>query len=165
MFLEILCNAHRVPIELTTSGGKRRILLDGRELDCDWIPLPEGRYSIIVNGRVFDLGVELNGQTCTVASRNGTYTVRLIDSRHLPSGRDADQGMAGLQRISAEMPGKVVRILVKVGDTVKLDQGLLVLEAMKMQNEIRAPKSGVVKEVGVIEGKAVNSGEFLISLE
>jgi pyruvate carboxylase subunit B len=63
------------------------------------------------------------------------------------------------------MPGKVVRILVDVGDSVNFDQGLLVLEAMKMQNEIRAPKSGVVKEIGVVEGKAVNSGDLLVSLE
>ena len=65
----------------------------------------------------------------------------------------------------AEMPGKVIRLLCEVGDEVALDQGLVVIEAMKMQNEIRAPKSGVVKEIGVEEGKRVNSGDFLLSLE
>ena len=63
------------------------------------------------------------------------------------------------------MPGKVVRILVQAGQKVEYEQGLLVLEAMKMQNEIRAPKGGIVKEIGVAEGRPVSTGEFLISLE
>ena len=63
------------------------------------------------------------------------------------------------------MPGKVVRVLVKEGDTVEFGQGLLVLEAMKMQNEIRAPKSGIVRGIGVSAGATVNTGQFLLSLE
>jgi pyruvate carboxylase subunit B len=63
------------------------------------------------------------------------------------------------------MPGKVIRVLVKPGDKVCYDQGLLVLEAMKMQNEIRAPKAGIVKDIGVQPGGTVGAGDFLISLE
>jgi biotin carboxyl carrier protein len=63
------------------------------------------------------------------------------------------------------MPGKVVRVLVKVGDSVTHNQPLLVLEAMKMQNEIRAPLNGLVTEVGVAEGRAVGSGDLLLIIE
>ena len=63
------------------------------------------------------------------------------------------------------MPGKVIRLLIKPGDSVSCDQGLLVLEAMKMQNEIRAPKSGVVKDIGVKPGETVSAGDFMVSLE
>jgi biotin carboxyl carrier protein len=165
VFLEVSCNEHRIPVELTATGGRRRILLDGREVQCDWVSLPNGQYSIILDGRVFDLSVEVNGETCSVVTRDATYVLRLADRRRSSIGHGVEGGQAGLQRIRADMPGKVVRILVDVGDSVNFDQGLLVLEAMKMQNEIRAPKSGVVKEIGVVEGKAVNSGDLLVSLE
>jgi pyruvate carboxylase subunit B len=63
------------------------------------------------------------------------------------------------------MPGKIIRVLVQEGETVAHDQSLLVLEAMKMQNEIRSPKSGIVKEVAVAGGITVNTGDFLLSIE
>jgi biotin carboxyl carrier protein len=75
------------------------------------------------------------------------------------------EGQAGLQRLCAEMPGKVIRVLVREGDAVVYEQGLLVIEAMKMQNEIRAPKAGTIKAVGVAAGRTVNTGDFLLSLE
>lgn len=165
MFLDISCNGSRVPVELSTSGGKRRIVLGGRELDCDWLALADGKYSIILDGRVFDLSVEVDGESCSISAGGDSYELRLHDRRRLRSERNLETGKAGLQKVTAAMPGKVVRILVREGEPVKHAQGLLVLEAMKMQNEIRAPKSGVVKQIGVTEGKAVNTGEFLISLE
>jgi biotin carboxyl carrier protein len=158
-------NQHRIPIELTTSAGKRRVVVDGREFRCDWMALPDGRYSIITDGRVFDLSVDVGRESCTVVSRNASHLLRLIDGRRHGLEREAEEGQAGLRRLNAEMPGKVVRILVQAGQKVEYDQGLLVLEAMKMQNEIRAPKGGIVKEIGVAEGRAVSTGEFLISLE
>ena len=60
------------------------------------------------------------------------------------------------------MPGKIVRVLVNAGDTVREGQGLLVVEAMKMQNEIRAPKSGTIDRVRVVEGQTVNAGEVVV---
>jgi acetyl/propionyl-CoA carboxylase alpha subunit len=165
VFLDISCNGSRVPVELTTSGGKRRIVLGGRELDCDWLAIAEGKYSIILDGRVFDLSVEVDGQSCFISTGGNTYELQLLDRRRLRSEKSVETGKAGLQRVTAAMPGKVVRILVSEGETVEHAQGLLVLEAMKMQNEIRAPKSGVVKQIGVSEGRAVNTGEFLVSLE
>jgi len=165
VFLEISYNEHRLPVELTTAGGKRRVVLEGRELECDCVTLPNAQYSIILDGRVYDLSVELSGESCAVAGREGVYTLELRDARRLRPDQDAAAGQEGLQQIRADMPGKVVRVLVRPGDSVAFDQGLLVLEAMKMQNEIRAPKSGVIKVVGVHEGKPVATGEFLISLE
>ncbi|HZV60180.1 MAG TPA: biotin/lipoyl-containing protein, partial [Candidatus Eremiobacteraceae bacterium] len=67
----------------------------------------------------------------------------------------------GRQQITAPMPGKIVRVLVKEGEQVEVGQGLLVVEAMKMQNEIRSPKNGKVERVHVKEGQTVNSGEIL----
>ncbi len=139
------------------------VSVEGRVVDC--IRLPDGGYSVLIDRRVYDLAAQADGETCTVVGRSGTHTLQVSDPRRLDSQRSVEQGQAGLQRIQAEMPGKVIRVLVREGETVACDQGLLVIEAMKMQNEIRAPKSGIVKSIGVSAGQTVNSGEFLVSLE
>jgi len=165
VILEIGCGEERKSIKLASAGGVMKIQLGGEELSCDWIVLPNGQYSLIMDGRVFDFAVELNGDSCSVAGRDGKYTLHIVDPRSMTQARAVEEGQEGLQRLNADMPGKVVRLLVQEGDAVTHDQGLLVLEAMKMQNEIRAPKSGTIKIIGVSEGAAVNSGDFLLSLE
>ena len=150
---------------MTTPASVRRVTLDGEEVPNDWVRLADGHYSLIVGGRVFDFIIELSEDTCTVTGRDGCQTMRIFDARRLMRNREIEFGQSGLQRLKADMPGKVVRVLVGEGDSVALDQGLLVLEAMKMQNEIRAPKSGIVREIGVTSGTAVNTGQFLVSIE
>ncbi len=131
----------------------------------DWVKLPDGGYSILVEGRVYDLTADLSDNSCTVTGRAGVHVLQIRDPRRLDASRTVEQGQAGPQRMVAEMPGKVIRVLVREGETVNLDQGLLVIEAMKMQNEIRASRTGLVKAIGVAAGQTVNSGDFLISLE
>jgi biotin carboxyl carrier protein len=150
-------------VEVVDSG--RRLSIDGQERPCDWVRLPDGRYSIILDGRVYDLWVDASNGGYRVEGAADSLNLRVIDPRRLAGLSGADHGQSGLQRIRADMPGKVVRVLVSPGDEVAYDQGLLVLEAMKMQNEIRSPKAGVVKEIAVESGKAVNTGDFLLSLE
>ena len=159
MELEIRYEDQVIPVEIRGGEGKDTVFVFGKEVSCDWVRLPDGRYSILVDGRVFDMTAELSGEACLVTGNAGTFHLRISDPRGLMVAPP------GLQRLVAEMPGKVLRVLVKPGDTVAYDQGLLVIEAMKMQNEIRAPKSGVVKEIAVSEGRAVSSGDFLLSLE
>ena len=165
MELEISFGDQVIPVEIRWEEGKDTVFVSGKEVSCDWVRLPDGRYSIVVDGRVFDMTAELSGEACLVTGNAGTFHLRISDPRGPTSQRAAEVGAPGLQRLVAEMPGKVLRVLVKPGDTVAYDQGLLVIEAMKMQNEIRAPKSGVVKEIAVSEGRAVSSGDFLVSLE
>ncbi len=141
------------------------ISIDGREMECDWVFLPDGRWSFRLGNRVFDLAVTADTEGWIVTGRNGRQRILVRDPRKLYSGGLSREAAAGLQRVMAEMPGKVIRVIVQKGDHVRLDQPLLVLEAMKMQNEIRAPKSGVIRDITVAEGKTVTSGEFLLSLE
>jgi biotin carboxyl carrier protein len=145
--------------------GTCRVRLDGEEQPCSCVRLPDGRYSLIIDGRVFDLSVASDGESWAVTGREGVRSVRVVDPRLSFSGAADGAGTSGLQRLSAEMPGKVVRVLVQPGDKVSVDDALLVLEAMKMQNEIRAPKAGVIREVAAEPGKTVATGEFLVSLE
>jgi biotin carboxyl carrier protein len=163
--LKISSGEEKTHIEVVTSAGKWKVRVDNKEVSCDWVRLPGGEYSLIHDGRVFDLLVDLDNDSCSVAGRAGAYSFRITDPRRLSAQQVVEEGRAGLQRLYAEMPGKVVRILAKEGDLVTYDQGLLVIEAMKMQNEIRSPKSGTIKEIGVNDGKAVNTGDFLLSIE
>lgn len=165
MILEIKCDDHRVTVEVTAAAGMRRVTVDEKEVPYDWARLPNGHYSLILDGCVYDFIIEFSDGNCSVVGRDGSRTLRVADARSLISPREVEEGEAGLQRLMADMPGKVVRVLVKEGDSVAYDQGLLVLEAMKMQNEIRSPKSGVVREIGVTSGMTVSTGEFLLSLE
>jgi biotin carboxyl carrier protein len=165
LILEVVHNEVRMTVLIDTVAGQRKIAVDGREVVCDWVRLPDGRYSIILNGRVFDLSVELDTTACVVSDPTGTYRLRITDPRRLASRQSIEQGPAGLQRISADMPGKIIRVLVSPGSEVSQDESLLVLEAMKMQNEIRAPKTGVVREIAVDPGSAVSTGDYLLSIE
>lgn len=165
MILEIGTDEHRVSVEITEAAGVRKVFVDGSEIPYDWARLPHGHYSLILGGHVYDFMIDFSDDRCSVVGRNDSYTLRVADSRHSIQRREVEESQVGLQRLTADMPGKVVRVLVKNGESVAYEQGLLVLEAMKMQNEIRAPKSGIVREVGVTPGMTVKSGEFLLSLE
>jgi biotin carboxyl carrier protein len=165
MTIDIEVEGERLRVEIPARRSEQTTVVNGRELACDCIRLPDGTYSLLINNRVYDLAVELDGDRCTVSRGVNRHILVIHDPRRLAVGTQVEEGQPGLQRIRADMPGKVIRVLVREGDAVTYDQGLLVLEAMKMQNEIRAPKRGVVVEIGAREGKAVNSGDFLLSLE
>ena len=165
MRLEISSGTDRFEIEIAGPPASRRVRVADREVAFDWIRLPGGTYSLILDSRVYDVSVNLDTDTCTVAGRAGHHLLRISDPRRLSGRKGKESGQSGLHRVCAEMPGKVVRVLVRQGDEVTCDQGLLVLEAMKMQNEIRAPKSGIVREIGVRDDCAVNTGDFLLSIE
>jgi acetyl/propionyl-CoA carboxylase alpha subunit len=165
VILEISDNHQKVMVKIISAGGRRKIRLGDREIQFDWVKLSDGHYSLILDSSVYDLTIDLDADACVVAGHAGMHSFRILDSRHSGIGPHMEDGPSGLRRVCAEMPGKVIRVLVKEGETVAYDQGLLILEAMKMQNEIRAPKSGVIKEIAAAGGTAVSTGEFLLSIE
>lgn len=165
MDLEVSLGEKAIRIAVAGPAGRRTVAITDREAAIDWVGLPGGGYSILLDGRVYDLVAEVDGESCRVAGRQGRLRLQIRDPRRLRSTRTTGEGQAGLQRLCAEMPGKVIRVLVREGDAVVYEQGLLVIEAMKMQNEIRAPKAGTIKAVGVAAGRTVNTGDFLLSLE
>jgi len=98
-----------------------------------------------------------------VSLRERRFSVRVIDRKHRRP--DADHGPEGRQHLIAPMPGKVVRILVNLGDEVQSGQGVVVVEAMKMQNEVKSVKHGHVVEIRVTEGVTVNANQVLAVVE
>jgi biotin carboxyl carrier protein len=132
-----------------------------------------------VSVRPTDLGVSLvfdDGRSIDVATTElatGEWFVQLphvdvlaiADRKRRERSRPGAASASGVQRITAPMPGRIVKVLVKPGDTVELKQGLVVVEAMKMENELTSPKGGTVKDVPVTEGQSVEAGRLLVVVE
>ena len=119
-------------------------------------------FSVLLSGRSHEVYVTPSSDGQLQLQTGGLeFLAEVTDPRSWRGRKHGGMEAAGRQQIAAPMPGKVVRLLVKAGDTVEAGQGLFVVEAMKMQNEIRSPKSGKVERVMVAEGQAVNAGEVL----
>jgi biotin carboxyl carrier protein len=152
-------------VELVLVGGRLRCHLDGRVLAADAVEVTSGVYSILMGGESLEVRVEprskadVGGLRVVVGSREFSADVR--DARQWRRRHGAAAEAEGRQQVLAPMPGKIIRVLVKAGDSVEMKQGLAVVEAMKMQNEIRSPKSGVIERIMVTEGQTVNTGEVL----
>jgi biotin carboxyl carrier protein len=123
-----------------------------------------GIYSVLIDGRSYDVSVVegLNGLYIDLRGRRSVVEVR--DPRAMTRRGRAGIG-EGRQAVTAPMPGKVVRVLTAVGDMVQAGAGLVVVEAMKMQNELKASRSGRVAQVNAKEGDAVAAGEALVVIE
>jgi biotin carboxyl carrier protein len=135
--------------------------LDGKSFSADAREVDDGIYSILIGGLAYEVHVEpqTQGLRLSVGSREFVASVR--DPRRWHRGSRGSASAMGSQEITAPMPGKVVRVLAKAGDVMAEGQGILVVEAMKMQNEIRVPKAGKLQRLLVEEGRTVNAGDLL----
>ena len=120
-------------------------------------------YSILIGNVSYEVSVEVSGDGYIIRHGASEQQVRFTDPGR--QARETSAAREGPQIVESVMPGKVVRVLVKVGDTVTQGQGLVVVEAMKMENEIESPKDGKVTEVKVEPGQAVESGGALVVVE
>jgi biotin carboxyl carrier protein len=151
-------------IEILAPAPACRFRLDGgAERDADVaIPAP-GLYSILLAGRSYDVQIERTPRHLVAVLDGYRFEIEVHDPRRW-SGRSADQRGDAVQTVAAPMPGKVVRVLVAPGDAVASGQGVLVVEAMKMQNEMKAARAGRVISVTVKEGATVTAGEVLATI-
>jgi biotin carboxyl carrier protein len=143
------------------TDGALEVRLDGKSFAVDAVETAPGAYSILIAGCSFEARVQPSNQGIAVHCAGSDFLVQIDDPRAWRKGCGGAIEAEGRQQVMAPMPGKVVRVLVAAGETVEAGQGLVVVEAMKMQNEIRAPKSGVVERVFVGEGQAVGAGDPL----
>ncbi len=168
MKLEILINGRRRSLELedaAPANGTRAFVLDSTPASADISEVEPGVYSVLIGGRSYEVKIEPAAEGGYYAGVNGRrYAVQVRDPRRLSQRRGA-LDTEGRQRVTSPMPGKVIRVLIREGEQVEAGQGLLVVEAMKMQNEIRSPKSGRVVALRVTEGAAVTGGETLAEVE
>ena len=157
-------NGESSSIEIEGRERQFKATVDGRLYEFDAARPEEGTYQIIIGDSVYRARVSdsLSG-TLVIGLRGRDYRVRLTDRKHRRPGLDGRS--EGRQSLVSPMPGKVVRILCAIGQDVTAGQGVIVVEAMKMQNEIKAASSGKVIEIRVEEGATVEAGQVLAVIE
>lgn len=129
-------------------------------------PEPMRSYEVaIAEHATGDLTIHVNGRPVVVRSHAGRGRHRFGGPHAHGSGRPTDAGHEGPQRVVAPMPGRVAKVLVKAGDAVTARQGLVVIEAMKMESELRSPRAGTVTEVTAVEGALVGANTVLVVVE
>ena len=165
MVYEVIVNGqpHRLEFEKASSGWECR--LDGRSLLIDAVITRRDVLSLLLGGHAYEIKRDQTAGEFKVWVGNTGFAVELRDPRSLRSRNRGAVDEKGPRKILAPMPGRIVRLLVGENSEVEAGQGILVVEAMKMQNEIKSPRKGVVKKLSATPGAAVNPGDVLAIIE
>jgi biotin carboxyl carrier protein len=148
-------------VELERDADRWKVLLDGQPVHADAVEINPHTLSLLLDGQSYEVHIAELGGVLKLQTGSKEFTAEVVDPRAWRGRWHGALEAAGRQQVLAPMPGKVVRILVQAGNKVEAGQGLLVVEAMKMQNEICSPKGGTVERLHVKEGQPVNAGEVL----
>jgi biotin carboxyl carrier protein len=163
---EVLLAGKTRMVELARLNDEWKITLDEKDLDASVTEVAPNTFSVLLNGDSHQIRIAPRADgTLILHTGLAEYHAEVADPRVWRGRRHGALEAQGRQQITAAMPGKVVRLLVSEGDSVEAGQGLLVVEAMKMQNEIRSPKSGKVEKLLAKENQAVNAGDVLAWVE
>jgi biotin carboxyl carrier protein len=142
------------------------VTLHGKVHVVDAFRHDHGTLSLIVDTASYSAMLDWRGTKVGVRLRHSTFPLEILDEKKLRLRRAAGTFTpAGRQAVTSPMPGKVVKVLVRAGEEVRQGQGLVVVEAMKMENELRSPKDGKVVEVLAAEGQAVEANAKLCTVE
>jgi len=167
MQYEVEIGGKRRQVALTRAGDRFAVTVDGTTKEVDVARIGAHTLSLIVDG-VWPADVTIapgaQGADLTITV-GGIPIPATVNGRRRWGRRDDGAAGVGPQRVAAPMPGKVVRVLVNAGDSVRARQPLVVVEAMKMENELRAGRDGAVAEVHVREGMSVEAGALLVVIQ
>jgi biotin carboxyl carrier protein len=154
---------HRLELEKSAAGWECR--LDGQTIHVDaLVPRPDV-LSLLIDGRSYEIKREQTATDLYMWVGNVRFAVETRDPRSLRSRQKTGRDEKGPRKILAPMPGRIVRLLVAEGSEVEAGQGIVVIEAMKMQNEIKSPKKGIVKKISASAGAAIDPGDLLAIVE
>ena len=162
----VIIDGKSFDLELVRSSDGQRIeaQIDGKKYDLHVQAVEPGVYWLAWNHRSIEISVSPNGDAYVASVDGHRMNDEIVDAR-TALRKAAQHGHAGTVELRAPMPGKIVKVLVHEGATVETNQGLLVIEAMKMQNELKSPKKGTIRKIGVKETAAVNAGDLLVIVE
>jgi biotin carboxyl carrier protein len=152
-----------IRVEVRRENDHYAVTLDGTPLDVDLVESGDHFASLIVDGLSHEVGLERRPDGYRVHLPAATVAVVLAEASR--DGARPLRRSDGPARLAAPMPGRVVRVLVEAGREVDAGEGLVVIEAMKMENELKAPRKGRVGEVAVREGQAVDAGALLVVVD
>jgi biotin carboxyl carrier protein len=162
MKLQAELNSEKHEIEIKRDGEKVSAKVDDREYELEASEIEPNVYLFKYSNQIFQTYVAPNGM---VNLGNHQFEISITDPKRLRGSNATGANTEGTSEIKTAMPGKLVRILTEVGAEIKQGDSVLVVEAMKMQNEMKAPKDGIVKEIRFAEGATVNAGDVLAIIE
>ena len=164
MIYDVTIEGKNYRLELNRTGQGWLCRLDGREIELDAVLARPDVLSVRIGSRAYEVKCERVAGDLHLWVGSSRFAAEVRDPRSLRSRiRTADDH--GPRKLTASMPGKVVRLLVSEGEEVLPGTGVVVVEAMKMQNEIKSPKKGIIQKIQVTEGTAVNAGDVLAIVE
>ncbi|HWJ49125.1 MAG TPA: biotin/lipoyl-containing protein [Candidatus Udaeobacter sp.] len=161
---EIAIDGKSYRLDLSQGAGRWSCRVDGREVEVDAVLARPNVLSLRIGNRAYEVKCERVGGDVHIWVGSQRFAVDVRDPRSL-RGRTRAVDNHGPKKLTAPMPGKVVRILLTQGTEVEAGAGVLVVEAMKMQNEVKSPKKGTIQKILVSEGTAVNAGDVLAIVE
>ena len=160
MLFDAATGGQSARIEVRESQGRYRVTIGEKTLDLDVVKTGAADLSVLVDGASHDLSLEKTAEGYAVVLRGDRFDVDIKDAvKGTAIGRVAHTGPL---KLTAPMPGKIVKVLVGEGDVVEAGRGVLVMEAMKMENELKATRGGTIQEIKVKEGQAVEMGALLL---
>ena len=165
MVYDVIVSGKPHRLELERTDGVWRCCLDGKDIQVDAVLARRDVLSLIIDGHAYEVKREQTATDLHLWVGSTRFPVELHDPRSLRSRQGSAQDDKGPRKILAPMPGRVVRLLVAEQAEVEAGQGIVVVEAMKMQNEIKSPKKGIVKKITTTAGAAVNAGDVLAIVE
>lgn len=165
MTYEIAIDGKNYKLELNRLDGRWECALDGEPVQVDAVIARPNVMSVIIGGEAFEVKRERTATDTHFWVKSARFAVDIRDPRSLRGRRAKGGGIEGPQKLLAPMPGKIVRVISAAGTEVDAGHGVLVIEAMKMQNELKSPKKGIVKQVLVAEGSSVTAGDVLAIVE
>lgn len=164
MTYDVIIDGKNYRLELERAEGRWRCRVDGRAVEVDGVLTRPDVLSLRIGNRAYEIKSEREAGGWHLWVGSARFAAEVRDPRSLRSRiRAADDH--GPRNVTAPMPGKVVRVLVREKSEVEAGSGLVVVEAMKMQNEIKSPKKGIIQKLLVSEGVAVNAGDVLAIVE
>ena len=165
MIFDILVGNKEYSVEIERKEKSFLIKIDGEEFDVDATLFKKELYSLIVSNKSYLSNIKSEENKYIVDISGESFEIEVFDEATRRMAQKKKEPESGKQVIKAPMPGKIVKILVKEGEEVEPGAGMIVVEAMKMENELKSSSKGVVKEIAVEEGVVVNAGDTLIVVE
>ena len=156
-----LANGEGHAVQVESRGGQAVVSLDGRLYSVSFHRISRCQCMIEIDGTIFDAVVDCRGSDYTVMAGGKIWHFSLSDRKGRRSLQEDEP--TGIRSVKSEMAGRVVKVLLAAGDTVERYGAVLVVEAMKMQNEVRSPRRGVVR-IAVAEGESVSAGQLLFDV-
>jgi biotin carboxyl carrier protein len=165
MTYEVAIDGKQYHLELERDRGRWVCRLNGREIQMDAVLARPDVVSVLIDGKAYEIKRERTATDMHLWVGSARYEAVLRDPRSLRSRKGGAADEKGPKKLLAPMPGKIVRVLIAEKGEVEAGQGILVVEAMKMQNELKSPKKGIVQKLAVREGDNVNAGDVLAVVE